>query len=166
MGKLTAHRTVAVVHRTALVLTSVLCGVSVLAACSHDTRPRPAPSSSAGSPSKKSERAEHIPGESVTKAPKLLDGKPLVTVQSAQGSEVLPLKHRVGSGRLAILINCQGEGKLTVTVDKTGLSFPVECVEREVSSTYNEIHLKRKREEASIQISAPPGIRWSLSVGQ
>ncbi|MFC9623285.1 hypothetical protein ACFTXM_25895 [Streptomyces sp. NPDC056930] len=66
-----------------------------------------------------------------------------MSVASKQGNAELPLTKEIGAGTLAIQINCQGKGILNVTVDPVGLSFPLNCVNEEVSSTYNEIHLKR-----------------------
>ncbi|MYQ52535.1 hypothetical protein GTW41_15040 [Streptomyces sp. SID4941] len=72
----------------------------------------------------------------------------------------------IGIGGLAVQVNCQGEGTLHVTVKPVGLSFPLECVDEEVSSTYNEIRLKRARSEGSIQVTAPSTVLWALTAEQ
>jgi hypothetical protein len=36
----------------------------------------------------------------------------------------------------------------------------------QVSSTYNQIALKKAREDAVLQVTAQSGVRWALSVGQ
>ncbi|MCS0637044.1 hypothetical protein NX801_15505 [Streptomyces sp. LP05-1] len=126
---------------------------------SHASSAKPTPSSTS------SGRPEHIEGETVTRAPKPLDGKAVLKEASRTGSAALPLRN-IGSGRLGIQVNCQGKGTLTVAVTPIGLSFPLACVDYEVSSTYNEIHLKRARSEGAIQISAPTTVRWALTVEQ
>ncbi|MFD9033515.1 hypothetical protein ACFVZW_20530 [Streptomyces sp. NPDC059567] len=55
---------------------------------------------------------------------------------------------------------------MTVTFAPSGLSFPLRCVEGEVSTTYNQIDLKQDRESASVSVQAPSPVRWAMSVGQ
>jgi hypothetical protein len=116
-------------------------------------------------PGKSSGRAEHVEGESVTKAPKLVSGVPLAQAASARGNRELELGH-ITSQPLAVLVNCQGKGTLKVEVRPMGLSFPLECVSTEVSSTYNEMRLKKGREHGVVSVTAPSSVRWSLTVGQ
>ncbi|MFF2847478.1 hypothetical protein ACFVT5_14240 [Streptomyces sp. NPDC058001] len=67
---------------------------------------------------------------------------------------------------LSVLVNCQGEGTLTVELEPVGLSFPLECVTEEVSSIYNEMRLKQPRKKGTVSVTAPSTVRWSLTVGQ
>ncbi|WP_405599686.1 hypothetical protein OG741_19785 [Streptomyces sp. NBC_01410] len=149
-------------------IAALLLGIS---GCSDDDA-KSQPTSTSASPVKPmptsttgSSRAEHIEGETVTQAPKPVDGKAVLRVASRTGNATLPLSD-IGAGRLAIQVNCQGKGTLTVSVTPIGLSFPLECVDHEVSSTYNEIRLKRARSEAAIQITAPSAVIWALTVEQ
>ncbi|MGW4728080.1 hypothetical protein ACWEQC_02555 [Streptomyces shenzhenensis] len=116
-------------------------------------------------PGENSARAEHIAGETVAKAPKLPSGEPLTQVASAKGNRELELGH-ITTQPLSVLVNCQGKGTLTVEVRPMGLSFPLECVASEVSSTYNELRLKKARENGVVSVTAPSSVRWSLTVGQ
>ncbi|MEU2133872.1 hypothetical protein [Streptomyces sp. NPDC018352] len=143
----------------------------VLTGCSEQEKPSPAaPSTSQSarpSPTQTSDRAEHIQGESVSRAPRPVnDGQVLLSVASKHGNAELPLTKEIGAGMLAIQVNCQGKGTLNVTVDSVGLSFPLECVNEEVSSTYNEAHLKRARSKGTVQITAPSTVRWALTAEQ
>lgn len=79
---------------------------------------------------------------------------------------MLPLAGGLKKGPLGLQVHCQGKGTLTITVEPTGLSFPLECVAQEISSTYNEVRLKRDRGEATIQINAPAAVRWALTAEQ
>ncbi|GAA0615985.1 hypothetical protein GCM10010394_52570 [Streptomyces crystallinus] len=111
-------------------------------------------------------RPEHIDGQTVTRAPKPMgNGKVLTSVNSRNGNAELPLG-KIHSGRLAVQVNCQGSGKISVAIDPSGLSFPLECVAAESSSTYNEVHLKTDRSEGALHITAPSTVRWALTVEQ
>ncbi|MFF0227094.1 hypothetical protein [Streptomyces sp. NPDC004629] len=131
---------------------------------SPDRSTAPAKTGSA-TPGEDSGRAEHIAGETVTKAPKLPSGEPLTQVASAKGNRELELGH-ITTQPLSVLVNCQGQGTLTVEVRPMGLSFPLECAAGEVSSTYNELRLKKSRENGVVSVTAPSSVRWSLTVGQ
>ncbi|MFC9299563.1 hypothetical protein ACFTWH_34775 [Streptomyces sp. NPDC057011] len=124
---------------------------------------RPTPSATA--PAAKL-RAEHIDGESVSQAPKPLDGTALISEADRSGNATLPIKGKVAEGRLAIQVTCQGEGTLTVSLTPGSLQFPLTCLDRETSSTYNEIHLKQARDGAAVQVAAPAGVRWAITVEQ
>ncbi|MER5746285.1 hypothetical protein ABT097_23795 [Streptomyces sp. NPDC002225] len=103
--------------------------------------------------------------ETVSRAPRPVgDGPVLLSVASRQGNAELPLAGRIGTGTLAVQVNCQGEGTLDVTVTGVALSFPLDCVKGEVSSTYNEVHLKKARGEGAVRITAPAGVRWAVTV--
>ncbi|MGW7275636.1 hypothetical protein ACWGH5_34560 [Streptomyces sp. NPDC054864] len=116
-------------------------------------------------PSKDQASSEHIPEESVSEAPKLPEGKALAEIAAAEGNQNVPLG-RVAAGPLSVLVNCQGKGTLKVTVQPMGMDFPLDCVDGEVSSTYNELGLKKPRPEGTVTVTAPSAVRWSLTVGQ
>lgn len=113
-----------------------------------------------------SQRAEHVDGETVTEAPQVVDGRVIAAVVNARGGQVVPLDGGVRSGPVSIAVNCQGKGTLTVELQPVGLSFALECVAGEVSSTYNQIALKKPRKDAVVQVTVSSGVRWALSVGQ
>ncbi|MER7959505.1 MULTISPECIES: hypothetical protein [unclassified Streptomyces] len=64
------------------------------------------------------------------------------------------------------MVACQGKGTVTVSYAPAGLSFPLKCVDGEVSTTYNQIELKHDRDSASVNVQAPSSVRWAMSVGQ
>ncbi|MEU8696433.1 hypothetical protein AB0C61_01915 [Streptomyces sp. NPDC048680] len=94
------------------------------------------------------------------------DGKVLLSVASRHGNAELPFEAGIGAEPLAVQVNCQGKGTLKVFIEPLAVSFPLECAAGEVSSTYNELALKRARAEGSVRVSAPSGIRWALTVEQ
>lgn len=122
------------------------------------------PSSSAPQP-RPTDRSEHIPGESVTKAPALPEGHVVAQAVNASGNQEIDVKGGLKSGPLSIMVNCQGKGKITVAVKPVGLSFPLECVTGEVSSTFNQLSLKRARTQGTVSVTAPSTVRWAITVG-
>ncbi|MEV1049031.1 hypothetical protein [Streptomyces sp. NPDC049916] len=152
-----------------MILVPLVCALALSATgCDGGSSPSKAASSGAPEPTAPhTPRAEHVEGESVTTPPKPVgDGAVLLSTAARKGNAELPLSKAIGAGRLAIQVNCQGQGKIQVAINPTGLSFPLDCVAKEVSSTYNEIHLKRQREEGTVRVTAPAGIRWALTVEQ
>ncbi|MET7427791.1 hypothetical protein ABZT16_02155 [Streptomyces flaveolus] len=111
-------------------------------------------------------RAEHVPGESVTKAPTLPDGDVVAEAANAVGNRRIDIKGGLKAGPLSVMVNCQGEGELTVLVEPAGLRFPLKCVAGEVSSTYNQLNLKRTRAQGTVSVTAPSGVRWAITVGR
>jgi hypothetical protein len=129
---------------------------------SHKGPARPS-SSSAHTPAP--DRAEHISGETVTKAPVLPDGEVVAQAVNVSGSRELEIEGGLKSGPLAVLVNCKGKGELTVEVKPVGLNFPLNCVAGEVSSTYNQVDLKNTRERGTVNVIAPSSVRWAITVG-
>ncbi|MFG2933354.1 hypothetical protein [Streptomyces achromogenes] len=162
MGKLNP-----VAAATALIVVAVLA-----VGCSNDDSDAPdagrketahPSSSSAHTPAP--DRGEHIPGETVTKAPVLPDGEVVAQAVNASGNRELEVKGGLKSGPLAVLVNCKGRGELTVEVKPVGLNFPLKCVAGEVSSTYNQLNLKNTREQGTVSVTAPSTVRWAITVG-
>ncbi|GDY64243.1 MULTISPECIES: hypothetical protein [Streptomyces] len=156
-----------------LTATGGLAAVVALAGCTSD-QDDAAPSSGTPRPhsttspkeSPTSDRAEHVPGETVTKAPVLPDGEAVAQAANAHGNQEIEIRGGIKAGSLAILVNCQGKGTLTVSVAPVGLSFPLECVEGEVSSTFNQLDLKSSRKSGVVTVTAPSRVHWALTVGQ
>ncbi|MFI6492721.1 hypothetical protein [Streptomyces sp. NPDC050564] len=96
----------------------------------------------------------------------LPDGKVVAQAANASGNRELEIRGGIKAGALSVLVNCEGQGKLTVSVQPVGLSFPLECVGGEVSSTFNQLGLKRSREQGTVNVTAPSSVHWALTVGQ
>ncbi|MFF8942551.1 hypothetical protein ACF1A5_09810 [Streptomyces sp. NPDC014864] len=102
----------------------------------------------------------------MTKAPVLPDGKVVAQAVNATGNREVEIRGGIKAGPLSVLVNCQGKGTLTISVEPIGLSFPLECVDGEVSSTFNQLALKRARDHGTVNVTAPSQVRWALTVGQ
>ncbi|MFJ3339085.1 hypothetical protein [Streptomyces sp. NPDC086766] len=102
----------------------------------------------------------------MTKAPVLPEGKVVAQAVNATGNRELEIRGGIKAGPLSVLVNCQGKGTLTVSVEPVGLSFALECVDGEVSSTFNQLALKRARDHGTVSVTAPPKVHWALTVGR
>jgi hypothetical protein len=131
---------------------------------SADTSITQSAASPAGSPT--SGRAEHAHGKTVTKAPTLPTGAVVAQAANARGSREMEVRGGIKPGTLSVLVNCQGKGTLTVSVEPVGLSFPLECVDGQVSSILNEFTSKRTSEHGTVSVTAPARVRWALTVGR
>ncbi|MEU4093302.1 hypothetical protein [Streptomyces sp. NPDC026673] len=127
---------------------------------------RSAPGRSAQASHTSSHRAESVPGASVTEAPGLPDGRVLAQAADVRGHRTLNLPGGAEKAPLSIAVNCEGRGTLKVTVEPIALSFPLECVDGEVSGTFNQIDLKRARPEGTVYVEAPSSVRWSMTIGE
>jgi hypothetical protein len=160
------------IRRTLTAVWGLAVAVS-LAGCTSDqddagASPRTSPHRSVSSPAKSStpDSVNHVPGETVAKAPAFPDGRALVRRANVRGSEELEIPGGLKAGHLAVLVNCQGEGTLTVSVRPVGLSFPLACVNGEVNSIFNQMDLTSSRTDATVKVAASSRVRWALTVGQ
>ncbi|MEU6950071.1 hypothetical protein ABZ957_33345 [Streptomyces sp. NPDC046316] len=136
--------------------------------CTPEDKAKSSPtnSSSTSSPSGPPDSPTSNPAGSVEAAPKLPDTTAIATVANVSGNMDIPLKGGVHKGPLGIMVACQGKGTINVSYTPAGLSFPLKCVDGEVSTTYDQIELKHERESASVNVQAPSSVRWAMSVGQ
>ncbi|MGW3445883.1 hypothetical protein [Streptomyces sp. NPDC001076] len=107
--------------------------------------------------------------DSVTKAPVFTDGEVVAQAANATGSREMEIKGGVGSGSLTVLVNCEGKGGLTVTVEPLGVSFPFACVAGQVSTIGNEMNMNggvaRPHTPGTVWVTASAGVRWAITVG-
>ncbi|MGV9626866.1 hypothetical protein [Streptomyces sp. NPDC003487] len=157
--------------RSRVIVTSAaaLCSLTLVSCTGSGHAHRPSPSTpsgtvadTAGPPGR---RAERIEGETVTAAPKLPSGEPLAQVAAVKGNRRIGLG-TVAARPLGVVVNCQGKGTLTVQVQPVNLSFTLACTPGEVSGTYNEVRLSRTHPDATVSVTAPSSVSWSLAVGQ
>ncbi|MFQ3559445.1 hypothetical protein QZN11_21950 [Streptomyces gramineus] len=107
-------------------------------------------------------------GPSVHRAPTISpDGiTALVSGASVEGDAIYPIPGGIKAGKtLAIAINCQGPGRLTVQVKPTSASFPLLCEKGRVLPTMNEIHMAVNHSTSSLHFASEPGVTWSFAVG-
>ncbi|WP_258564753.1 hypothetical protein [Streptomyces sp. WELS2] len=102
----------------------------------------------------------------MTKAPVLLDGEVVAQAVNASGNRELEVEGGLKSGPFAVLVNCKGEGKLTVEVKPVGVSFLLKCVAGDISSTYNQLDLKSTHEQGTVSVTAQSIVHWAITVGR
>lgn len=107
-------------------------------------------------------------GPSVHKAPAIsADGMtPLVGDTAVTGDVVYPIPGGIRAGKtLAIAVNCQGPGRLTVRVRPAGVSFRLLCEKGRVLPTLNEIAMSENHSSSSLRFTSGPGTTWSFAAG-
>ncbi|MEV5842809.1 hypothetical protein AB0M32_12650 [Streptomyces sp. NPDC051985] len=148
--------------RAAAMSLSVLSVVSLAVGCTdgHKAVPR------AAAPPKASAAVTETPSSgSVTELPPLGGEDVVAQAANVTGSRELDIKGDIGSGALSVDVECEGKGRLTVAVRAVGLSFPLACVDGEVTSTYNVADLKRDPTRGTVSVTASAGVRWAIAVG-
>ncbi|TWV32543.1 hypothetical protein FRZ03_33155 [Streptomyces misionensis] len=126
----------------------------------HHTAPPATPSTTSATTDPRS--------PSVHKAPAIgSDGiTPLTGATSVKGSAIYPIPGGIKAGKtLAIAINCQSPGRLTVQVQPTGISFPLLCEKGRVLPAMNEIHMSKDHSTSSLRFISEPNVTWSFAVG-
>ncbi|MEU9407905.1 hypothetical protein AB0E08_19795 [Streptomyces sp. NPDC048281] len=107
--------------------------------------------------------------DTVTKAPGFPDGEVVAQAANATGGREMDIEGGVGSGILAVLVNCEGKGRLTVAVEPLGFNFPFDCVDGRVSTIDNETNMNgggvRPHTPGTVQVTASAGVRWAITVG-
>ncbi|MFD3590899.1 hypothetical protein [Streptomyces sp. NPDC058683] len=105
---------------------------------------------------------------SVVSAPKIAsDGiTSLASGTSAKGNAIYEIPGGIRAGKtLAIAVNCQGAGRLTVRVQPTKASFLTLCEKGKVSPTLNEIQMSENHSSGSLSFTSEPNVKWSFAAG-
>ncbi|GAA2231182.1 hypothetical protein GCM10010360_63720 [Streptomyces nogalater] len=112
--------------------------------------------------------ASHDPHAATTsKAPNLSarDIRPIISDTSVTGNSEYSIPDGIAKGKtLAIAVNCQGSGKLRVSIEPAHISFPIAC-EKVIVPSLNEIRFSRKHSQASIKFTSSHEEKWAFAVG-
>ncbi|MDX3132323.1 hypothetical protein PV367_21560 [Streptomyces europaeiscabiei] len=172
-------------RRTLTTLTLLSAAVLLsTTACSSDgdagaRQERPAPVRTAGSsPANETDaiggtdeidETDTSGGESVDLAPELdMADRVVLRQDGTRGNASLEFgKAKKGDGKaVTIGVRCEGKGKVEVVVRSMGTSFPLDCADGEVGSIYNQFEVDGANRGGVVSVTAPPEVRWSLSVGR
>ncbi|MFF7161662.1 hypothetical protein ACFZBP_09775 [Streptomyces sp. NPDC008086] len=63
-------------------------------------------------------------------------------------------------------MRCQGDGTVNVTVRPAAVSFPLECLDSEVTTIHNQMDVAGAEDEGTVSVEAPTTVRWSMTVGR
>ncbi|WP_371579344.1 hypothetical protein [Streptomyces sp. NBC_01314] len=76
-------------------------------------------------------------------------------------------KAKKGDGKtVTIAVECEGPGKVEVVLRPMNTSFPMTCLDGEVSGQYNQFTQEGADRAGVVSVTADPEVRWSLSVGR
>ncbi|MFI6877672.1 hypothetical protein ACIBL6_29930 [Streptomyces sp. NPDC050400] len=104
---------------------------------------------------------------SVEVAPELDEGETLAGHQGAtHGGRTLAFKAGKKEDALIIAVRCQGKGELKVALKPVKVSFPLACVDGEVSTTYNQLGVTGVDKEGAVSVTAPSSVHWSMTIGR
>ncbi|MER7180387.1 hypothetical protein ABT404_13065 [Streptomyces hyaluromycini] len=155
---------------------AAICAVTVVlfaAGCSGggSGHAAPAPATSSPAPATGTPVSVTEPwADSVTKAPSFSDGEVVAQAANATGGREMDIKGGVGSGILSVEVNCEGKGRLNVTVEPLGFAFPFDCVAGRVNTIDNETNMNggvaRPHTPGTVQVTASAGVRWAITVGR
>ncbi|WP_086805126.1 hypothetical protein [Streptomyces caniscabiei] len=69
-------------------------------------------------------------------------------------------------GALSVTVSCEGKGTIEVVLRPMGNSFPMECLDDEVTSISNEFAVDDAERAGTVSVTATSGVQWSLSMGR
>ncbi|WP_060884320.1 hypothetical protein [Streptomyces caniscabiei] len=69
-------------------------------------------------------------------------------------------------GALSVTVSCEGKGTIEVVLRPMGSSFPMECLDDEVTSISNEFAVDDAERAGTVSVTATSGVQWSLSMGR
>lgn len=129
------------------------------------------PSPAKATPAADSKEADEgaVSGESVDRAPDLgMADRVVLRQDRTQGNASLEFgKAKKGDGdALTIAVECEGKGKIEVALRSIATSFPLNCLDGEVTGTFNQFALDGADRAGTVSVTAAPGVCWSLSVGR
>ncbi|MFF4549709.1 hypothetical protein [Streptomyces sp. NPDC001435] len=67
---------------------------------------------------------------------------------------------------LIVAVRCQGAGKIKVAVRSVHVTFPLECLADQVSTTYNQVGVGGVDRSGVVSVEAPSSVRWSMTIGR
>lgn len=149
---------------------SVACVMllSPLAACTSDDTKQPPQRTHSSEPGTATAPASQAPTEpSVQQPPELDADETLAGRQDATSgnANVEFVKGKKGDA-LVVAVRCQGQGKINVSVPSVHVSFPLECLTGEISTTYNQVAVTGVERNGSVSVHAPSSVRWSMTIGR
>ncbi|MDT0571097.1 hypothetical protein RM704_27150 [Streptomyces sp. DSM 3412] len=126
----------------------------------------PDPTSDSGSGSDWDEG--DAPGQLADRAPDPVTDRVVLRQDRTRDSAHLEFgAARKGEGKgLTVAVSCEGKGTVKVVLRPMGASFPMECLDGEVTSVNNEFAVDGSTRAGTVSVTAAPGVLWSLSMGR
>ncbi|MCF1595583.1 hypothetical protein [Streptomyces muensis] len=147
-----------------------LVSLSLLTACtSGDTGGKKTADSNHASPTDQSvaTTSPHTTSPSGQVPPELDADETLAGRQNpTSGNASVAYKEGKKGDALIVAVRCQGQGEIKVSVPSVHVSFPLECLANEVSTTYNQLAVSGVDRSGTVSVAAPSPIRWSMTIGR
>ncbi|WP_316748296.1 hypothetical protein [Streptomyces herbicida] len=144
--------------------------LSPVAACTSDHSDTKGPSQPTRSSEPGSATVTASPSTTqppVQKPPELDDDETLAGRQSVtNGNASIEFRKGKKGDALIVAVRCQGAGKIKVAVRSVHVSFPLECLAGEVSTTYNQVAIGGVDRSGVVSVEAPSAVRWSMTIGR
>ncbi|MET9499682.1 hypothetical protein [Streptomyces sp. NPDC006552] len=104
----------------------------------------------------------------VTSPPELDPDETLAGRQGAThgGRTITFTKGGKKGSALIVAVRCQGRGTMKVAVKPVTTSFPLACLDGEVTTTYNQLALAGVQKEGTVSVTASAKVRWSMTIGR
>jgi hypothetical protein len=67
---------------------------------------------------------------------------------------------------LTVAVNCEGKGTIEVVLRPMDSSFPMDCLDGEVTSIGNQFAIDDAERAGTVSVTATSGVHWSLSIGR
>ncbi|MFJ3981236.1 hypothetical protein [Streptomyces fungicidicus] len=67
---------------------------------------------------------------------------------------------------LIVAVRCQGAGTMNVAVKTVNVSFPLQCLAGETTTTYHQVRVSGAEKPGTVSVTAPPGVHWSMTIGR
>lgn len=107
------------------------------------------------------------PQPSVEQPPELDKNETVAARQSkTQGNRSIEFDEGEKGDALIVAVRCQGKGTIEVTVRPVSVSFQLECLGDEVSTTYNQVAVAGVEDKGTVSVEAPSTVRWSMTIGR
>lgn len=104
---------------------------------------------------------------SVEQVPELYETEAVAAEQGKTlGSRTVEFAPGKKGDALIVAVRCQGKGTIDVTVRPSDVTFPLECLDGEVSTTYNQVDVPGVEKKGTVSVEAPSTIQWSMTVGR
>ncbi|MFH8468322.1 hypothetical protein [Streptomyces sp. NPDC017991] len=65
-----------------------------------------------------------------------------------------------------VAVRCQDEGEIKVSVKPVNVGFPLNCVDGEASTTYNQVGAEGVEKKGTVSLLDPSSVHWSMTVGR
>ncbi|MFJ9543621.1 hypothetical protein ACIRPX_41265 [Streptomyces sp. NPDC101225] len=151
---------------------SIACTAALfpVAACTSDPTDakQPAPSTSTAQPGSATVAATPSSTQPpVEKPPELEPDETLAGRQKATtGNASIEFSGGKKGDALIVAVRCQGKGTVKVAVRSVHVTFPLECLADQVSTTYNQLDVSGVNRSGVVSVEASSAVRWSLTVGR